>query len=85
MFHGAECEWTAPRRLRPVHRTLSDVQAFYPQGTQKDPNLIAARHGVDRVAAFVHDLRHIAASMLREPCEEFSTIMRRGYRSWTFV
>src|SRR5260221_14372595 len=52
MFHGAECEWTAPRRLRPVHRTLSDVQAFYPQGTQKDlPGTAAACLG-DRAARY---------------------------------
>jgi hypothetical protein len=46
---------------------------------------IVARGGGDRVAALIHDLRHIAAPVLREPCEEFLSIIRTGYHSWTYV
>lgn len=46
---------------------------------------IIARDGGDRVAALIHDLRHIAAPVLREPCEEFLSTIRTGYHSWTYV
>jgi hypothetical protein len=46
---------------------------------------IVARDDGDRVAALIHDLRHIAAPVLREPCDEFLSIIRTGYHSWTYV
>jgi len=47
------------------------------------PDMIIARDGGDRVAALIHDLSSIAVSVLREPCEEFYAIVRRGWRAYS--
>jgi hypothetical protein len=47
------------------------------------PNAIAARDGGDRVEALIHDLQLFASSVLREPCDAFYAIMRRGSRSYS--
>jgi hypothetical protein len=50
---------------------------------QKIPEAIVARDGGDCVAALIHDLSSIAATVLREPCDEFYEIMRRGCRTYS--
>ena len=52
-------------------------------GGHKTPDMIIARDGGDRVAALIHDLSSIAVLVLREPCEEFYAIMRRGWRFYS--
>lgn len=47
------------------------------------PDGIVARDGGDRVAALIDDLKFFAAPVLREPCEEFCTIMRTGFRGYS--
>lgn len=51
----------------------------------KSPDVIVARDGGDRVAALIHDLSLLAAPFLREPCEEFNAIIRRGTRVYSVV
>jgi hypothetical protein len=51
--------------------------------SHKTPDMIIARDGGDRVAALIHDLSSIAALVLREPCEEFYAIVRRGWRAYS--
>jgi hypothetical protein len=46
---------------------------------------VVARDGGDRIDALIHDLSAIAASVLREPCEEFFDIMRRGCRTYSIA
>jgi hypothetical protein len=49
----------------------------------RQPDLVVARTGQDRVAAFIHDLSEIAGPILREPTPRFEEIIRQGIRSWT--
>jgi hypothetical protein len=49
------------------------------------PDGIIARDRGDRVAALIHDLSSIAASVLREPSDEFCAIMRRGWRAYSIA
>jgi hypothetical protein len=49
------------------------------------PDAIVARDGGDRVAALIYDLSTIAAAVLREPCEEFFTIIRSGRRCYSMT
>lgn len=53
--------------------------------TGETPDAIDARDGGDRVVALIHDLQSIAASVLREPCEEFYSIIRRGWRVYSIT
>ena len=47
------------------------------------PDAIIARDGGDRISALLYDLTVIAAPMLRTPCDEFYTIVRRGHRTYS--
>ncbi len=49
------------------------------------PDQIVARDGGDRVAALVHDLENYAAHLLRTTNEEFYSVVRRGFRSYSIA
>lgn len=47
------------------------------------PNAISGRDGSDPIDALIHDLSELASSVLQEPCDEFYSIVRRGFRSYS--
>jgi hypothetical protein len=49
------------------------------------PDQIIARDGDDRVAALVHDLENYAARLLRTENDEFYSVVRRGWRSYSIA
>lgn len=53
--------------------------------TNVSPDVVAARDGGDRIAAFAHDLTEIAAMVLSQPNEHFYEIMRRGRRDYSIA
>jgi hypothetical protein len=57
----------------------SDCQVLV---THNPPTNIVSRTDGDVVQSLLHDWSSIAADVLREPCEEFFGIMRRGFRSY---
>jgi hypothetical protein len=49
------------------------------------PDQITARDGRDRLAALIHDLENYASGLLRTANDEFCSVVRRGYRSYSIV
>jgi hypothetical protein len=49
------------------------------------PDQIISRDGGDRIAALVHDLEYYAADLLRTANDEFCSIVRRGFRSYSIA
>lgn len=49
------------------------------------PDQIIARDGGDRIAALLHDLGHYAARLLRTPNDDFYSVVRQGYRSYSIA
>ncbi len=53
--------------------------------TDSIPNAVSARDGADPLAAFSNDLTKFAFAVLRDPCDDFYEIVRRGYRSFSIA
>ncbi len=48
----------------------------------RQPDVVVAREGEDRVGALIHDLSYFAVQVLREPNARFYEIMRSGQRAY---
>ncbi len=88
-FITQHSSWTEMERYSIGHATLMDAVGHahdcHLVSGNDHPDQIVARDGGDRIAALQHDLEKYAAGLLRTPSDEFFTVVRRGFRSYSIA